>query len=915
MALARGTRLGAYVITELLGAGGMGEVYRAQDTRLKRDVAIKLLPEAFSADVERIARFEREAELLAAVSHPNIAQVFGLEGQHGPDGHATTGTFIVMELVEGETLRPGLPVDEALTIARQIVDALEAAHDRGVIHRDLKPANIKLTPNGQVKVLDFGLAKMLDDSIASSGSAGLSYSPTLSVRATYAGAILGTAAYMSPEQARGKPVDRRTDIWSFGCVLYELLTGARAFEPGDTVSDAIAAVLTREPDFTKLPVATPPRIRDLLRRCLQKDPQRRLPHIGVARLDIDDARAGVDESGAAIQPERGSRRRTAVAAALGLAAGVSVALLGAWAAWRPTPLAHARAMRFVITPSATQPLVYGNPDRNLAIAPDGSWIVYVAGVTGGGGPLMIRPVDRLDATAVGAVNNARFPFVSPDGRWIGFFDGGELKKVPASGGAALTICRTSGGPSTGPRGASWGPDDSIVFATSEGSAGLRRVPSSGGEPTLVAKPDVASGEVSFRSPLVLPNGRAVLFTVVGSGGPSQNARIASLNLQTGERKILVHGGSHPEFVNSGFLIYSSAGALRAIQFDPERLEVSGDPVAVVEHVQANAAGVGNFAISASGTLAYVSGDGESGNVRTLTWVDRRGREERISAPPRAYVAPRISPDGMRVALDLRDQENDIWIWDLVRQSLSRLTFDASEDQYPVWTPDGRALLFASSRTGVFNVFRQLANGTGSAEQLTNASLATAGRALNPWSITRDGLRLIAGEMRPGSGQDISLLRLDGDRRLDSLIVARDMQSNAELSPDGRWIAYQSGESGDNQVYVQPFPDVQAGRWQISTDGGSRPVWARNGKELFFLGRDQRLYAVAIETSGGFNAGNPTVAVNTPYFTGPTTRTFDVSPDGQRFLMIKAETGQTSLAPTIVVVVNWATELRQRMARP
>jgi len=890
----------------------MGEVYRAQDTRLKRDVAIKLLPDAFSADVERIARFEREAELLAAVSHPNIAQVFGLEGGHGTDGHSATGSFIVMELVEGDVLRPGLPVEEALTIARQIVDALEAAHDRGVIHRDLKPANIKLTPNGQVKVLDFGLAKMLDDSVASSGSAGLSYSPTLSVRATSAGAILGTAAYMSPEQARGKPLDRRTDIWSFGCVLYELLTGARAFEPGDTMSDAIAAVLTREPDFTKLPVTTPPRIRDLLRRCLQKDPQKRLPHIGVARLDIDDARAGVDGSVEAIQTERGSRRRAAVAAVLGLAAGASVALAGAWAAWRPTPPTQARTMRFVITPPVTQPLVSGNPDRNLAIAPDGSWIVYVSGVTGGGGPLMIRAVDRLDATAVGTVTNARFPFVSPDGRWIGFFEGGDLKKVAAGGGAALTICRISLGPSTAPRGASWGPDDSIVFATSEGPAGLRRVPSTGGEPTLVAKPDAASGEVSFRSPLVLPNGRAVLFTVVGSG-PIQNARIASLNLQTGERKILVHGGSHPEFVNSGFLIYSSAGSLRAIRFDPERLEVSGDPVAVVEHLQANAAGVGNFAISASGTLAYVSGDGEGGNARTLTWVDRRGREERINAPTRAYVAPRISPDGARVALDIRDQENDIWIWDLTRQSLSRLTFDASEDQYPVWTPDGRALLFASSRTGVFNIFRQLANGTGSAEQLTNASLATAGRALNPWSITRDGSRLIAGEMRPGSGQDISLLGLDADRRLDPLIVAPDVQSNAELSPDGRWIAYQSGESRDNQVYVRPFPDVQAGRWQISTDGGTRPVWARNGKELFFLGRDQRVYAVAIETSGGFSAGNPTVAVNTPYFTGPSTRTFDVSPDSQKFLMIKAEAGQTSLAPTIVLVVNWATDLRQRMS--
>jgi serine/threonine-protein kinase len=913
VALAPGVCLGSYEVIAQIGAGGMGEVYRARDTRLKRDVAIKVLPESFAQDPDRLARFRREAELLASLSHTNIAAIYGLEQADGV-------TALVLELIEGETLadqivRGPLPTGEAMPIVRQLVDALEAAHEKGVIHRDLKPANIKITPDGAVKVLDFGLAKLAPiegESAQAGGMNALSMSPTLSIHATYAGVILGTAAYMSPEQAKGRAVDKRSDVWSFGCVLFETLTGRRPFE-GEDVADTIAFVLTKEPDWSLLPAHVPPAIQLLLRRCLEKDRKRRIADISTVRFVLDEPTSlssaePVAAAATAATPPTPRWRRLPTYGAI-LAAGVLVTAAGAWmiarANERPPQIS-----RFAIVPAAAQVLNLSAPDRAIAISPDGSHIVYRGGPgNAGGGLMLVRAIDQLDPRPIAGITGFRDAFVSPDSRWIGFFTQNGIRKVPITGGPSILLCGTQGAP----RGASWGPDDTIVFATS--TTGLMSVPAAGGEPRVLTKPDTAHGEAGHFFPSVLPGGAAVLFTITAP--QLENSQVAVLDLKTGQRKILIRGGSQAEYVDTGHLVYAAAGSLRTVRFDLKRLEVVSDPVPVVEQVLTGAtSGEASFALSRTGTLLYVPGGvaGVEGARRSLVWVNRQGKEEAIKAPPRAYAYPRLSPDGSRVALDIRDQENDIWIWDLARETLTRLTFDPSGDSYPVWTPDSRRVVFASQRAGAANLYWQAADGTGTVERLT-----TSLNIQNATSISHDGMRLVFFEIVPKTGADLYLLPLQSERRATPLVQTTFTERHAEVSPDGSWIAYESNESGQYQIYVRPFPNVDGGRWQVSTSGGStRPLWARSGKELFYLSGDGTLTTVPVRTIGStFSAGNPSKVFDTKYYgtgSGTSGRTYDVSADGQRFLMIKdtptSDQQPTTTPASMIVTLNWTEELKR-----
>ena len=891
MALTPGSRLGVYEVTAPIGAGGMGEVYRATDINLKRSVAIKVLPASVAADADRLARFQREAEVLAALNHPNIAAIYGLEKT--PDF-----TALVMELVEGDDLsqriaRGPIPLDEALSIAKQIADALAAAHEQGIIHRDLKPANIKIRADGTVKVLDFGLAKVLDS--RSVAALDMTPPPTLTVH-THAGVILGTAAYMSPEQAKGVAVDKRADLWAFGAVLYEMLTGRRAFR-GEGVSDTMARVLMEEPDWTALPATTPAPIRRLLSRSLQKDRKRRLESAADARFEIEDALALPVERAAPLRA--GSRDALVLAAGAG---GVALLAIVLWVVTPPRPQPAERPSRFAIVPPPAQPLNVNGVSRDIALSRDGRRLVYRSGGSMiGGSPLMVRAVDQLDAQQIPGVSAALGPFFSADSRWIGFFENGELRKISISGGPVITICPVSG------RwlGASWGDDNTIVFATDAPNTGLWRVPADGGQPTVLTTPDAAQREAHHGFPSMLPGGRSVLFTVPGPAGGADNPQVAVLDLKTRARKTLIRGGSDAEYVEPGYLLYAAAGTLRAVRFDPERLEVIGDSVPVVDHVITSATGAANYAVSRTGTLIYVPGGvGAQTMPRTLLWVDRRGHEEPISAPPRAYSSPRLSPDGTQVAVEIFDHDNDLWIWDITRETLRRFTFDPAFDGMPVWSRDGQRIIWASTRSGGSQLYEQAADGAGPIGRLvTNAGRATA--------ITPDGARVIGFGSR-------------GQAPIEIVVSARTTRASepsgeirfqgvfAEISPDGRYIAYQSNESGRTEIYVRPFPLVDSGHWQISTGGGTRAVWARSGRELFYLDASNTLIAVPVQTSGStFTAFNQAKVFDGKYSEPFPARHYDVSADGQRFLMLKdTAAGDPNATPaSLVVVLNWTEELK------
>jgi serine/threonine-protein kinase len=893
--LSPGTRLGPFEIVSPLGAGGMGEVYRASDVRLGRDVAIKILPAAFADDPERLARFAREARTLASLNHSSIAQIHGLED-----------CAIVMELVEGEDLseriaRGPIPIVEAVAIARQIAEALDAAHAAGIVHRDLKPGNIKVRTDGTVKVLDFGLAKALErtDPRGEYAAAATITSPAMTVR----GVILGTAAYMSPEQAKGKTVDTRSDIWAFGCVLYEMLTATRAFE-GEDVTDTIAAIVTKDPDWTKLPSSTPDSIRRLLRRCLAKPLQQRLRSIGDATLEMTDISESPSEShssgaapwhAATAGPTRGLRAATAVMVLLGVA-------LAAWTAGRrqaTEPLASSPVVRLSLVPSAADAITVSGNDRDLAISPDGSAIAYVGG---NGTSLIVRRLDRTDAVHIDGAGLPHNPFFSSDGKWVGFVDGlSVIKKVPVVGGAIETVAHISYPGVT----ATW-YGDSIVF-THAGQ--LFRVSAHGGVAEAVTPPPGA-GQPAFFCPAFLPGGNVVLVATWLNSATGDDAGIGVVDLRTHTYKRLVPIrspgsvtiGLQARFVPPDHLVYRATidaggevGTLHAVGFDPNRLETEGIPVPIDESVFVNSfGGHADFDVAANGTLVFVDRSARP-NARRLVWVARDGREEPIDLPARAYTYPSMSPDGRHVAFDIRDQENDTWVWDSDRDTLRRLTFDPGFDQYAVWTHDQRHLVHMLDGS----IFWQAPDGSGRPELLAERHSVTA-----PYAFSKDDRFLVFREDSPATGHDLLMLSL-ADRKVQPLLNTPANELNAEISPDGRWLAFESDESGVHEIYVRPFPDVNAGRWQVSTAGGRTPLWSRDGRELYFLGLDSAMMAARVETTTAFVSGAPVrLFAHHNYVGGASSigRTYDQSPDG-RFLMIKP-----APSPNITVVLNWSRTL-------
>ena len=891
MALAPGTRIGPYEVTALIGEGGMGEVYRARDVQLGRQVAIKVLPEPFAQDNERLARFEREAKTLAALNHPNIAIIHGLERTDGTGAAGETpARALVMELVEGPTLadriaQAPIPLNEALTIARGIAEALEAAHEQGIVHRDLKPANVKLRADGTAKVLDFGLAKTMEPAAAL--SSGRSLSPTITSPAmTQAGMILGTAAYMSPEQAKGRPADKRSDLWAFGCLLYEMLTAKRAFE-GDDVSETLASILRSDPDWGALPAETPASIRRLLRRCLEKDGKRRLADAADARLELDDARSIEPQA----MPSSTSRQRWRPWL-IGLACGLIGAVAGAGALWiaaRPGP---PRVTRMAIPRS---PAALGT-GTNVAITPDGARVVYRDS-----GALLTRALEALDPVIL-AKGAAGSPFISPDGEWVGFFDGGALKKIAITGGPALTIARGIGQPGV----ATWGPDNTIVFGTNAPS-GLRRVHADGGEVAALTTPDPATGQLDHDFPQFLPDGKAVLFTIRPLSAALAATQIALLDLETGTQKVLLNGGSHARYLPTGHLVYGSDGALRAVRFDLRRRTVIGTPAPVLTQVAITAGGVAHADVASDGTLVYLEGTGLSDQQRTLVWADRTGKEEPLSAGPRAYQYPRLSPEGTRVLVYGGDQ--DLYIYDLARATLTRVTHDPSSDNLGLWMPDNKRILFNSNRGGAQNLYLQAADGTGQATRLTQSS----GQQF-PTGVTPDGSAVVFYETTADHQRNIGLLKILPTPQTSWLVETPFDERGGVVSPDGRWLAYEANNNPDRyEVFVRPFPNVNDGVWQISAAGGAQPLWAPNGRELFYASLDGALMSAAVQAKGSVWAhGTPTQVLKGSYVLAPglSTRQYDITADGKRFIMVKAPAADAGHAPSIIVVQHWLEELKR-----
>ena len=931
MPLTPGTRIGAYDVTGPLGAGGMGEVYRARDTKLDRDVALKVLPEAFTADPDRLARFEREARVLASLNHPNIAQIHGFE--------ETGGTrALVLELVEGPTLADRLeqgpiPLDEVLSIARQIALALQAAHEAGVIHRDLKPANVKVREDGTVKVLDFGLAKALDAAPAPPPEADPLQSPTLTASVTRMGGglILGTPAYMSPEQAEGQPTDTRGDLWSFGVVLYEMLAGEHLFS-GETVAQVLARVIDRDLDLSALPPSTPRPIRRLVGRCLERDRRRRMRDAGEAISDLEAAASpsetlpeAADGPAASASPLHAWRARIAWAIG-GLAVGC---LAAAGTFWTLAPSPEPPAVRR-LTLDLPSPMARGS---GFALSPDGSTLAYVGRSAGGRTrQLMVRHLNEGDAWELDGTEGALDPFFSPDGTWIGFFAGSgppggsdriqyrwTLKRVPIRGGAAVTLADNV--PAL--RG-SWGDDDRIVLGA---LGGLLRVPAAGGTPEELL-PAGAVPEVTVCSaPHVLPGSRALLYAELSTDGSSQ---LRALSLAGAGHHVVASDVAGATYTPTGHLLLqrstrpvagrpgSRTATLLAAPFDVERLELIRAPVAVVPNA-------GSSAWSADGTLLYTADtdDGAAESRRRLVWIDRDGREDSVPIPPSGYSTPRISPTGDRIALDVIDDGGsaDIVVYDLAREVSNRLTFEGWNIN-PLWSPDGRHVVFTSVEDDGFGLFRKAADGTGQSERLTASRPVV--RMVSDWAGGPD--TLVVTHAAGMTNADIHLLPLDGDRVSQPLIATASVETLPGISPDGRWIAYQSNESGRWAIYVRPFPNVDEGKWQVSPGTGFSPVWSPDGRELFY---------VAAGPNGGAMmavgyAGDPTFTPSRPerlfalpngIGVGAPSRQWDVAPDGERFVMLR-ETQEDSTGndprqgpAELVYVGNWFTELTERVPVP
>jgi serine/threonine-protein kinase len=890
MNLTPGTRLGPYEVASRIGAGGMGEVYRARDTKLNRDVAIKVLPELFATDPDRLARFTREAQTLAALNHPNIAQIYGVIDHPAA---------LVMEYADGDELsaiiaRGPLPVADALAIARQIGDALEAAHEQGIVHRDLKPANIKVKADGTVKVLDFGLAKAMDP-VSSAGPEGPAYnavnSPTFTAQYTQMGVVLGTAAYMAPEQARGRAVDKRADIWAFGVVVFEMLTGRQTFA-GDTISEVMASVMKDDPDWTRLPPALPPQLLRLLRRCLVKDPKQRLRDIGDARLLLDDTEALAP----ALVDTRSRPRRRALAVTAALAV-IAAALVTGGAAvrfWWPAGSAAAS-----LAGSPHLHLLVNDPDEittpdlaPLAVSPDGTRVAYVAGHAGQS-RLFVRTLADPEARALAGTEGATTPFFSPDGQWIAFFADLKLKKAAIGGTAVQVLCD-----SANQRGGSWGADGQIYFAPTNIS-GLMKVSENGGTPVSVTQLNRQSGEISHRWPLVLPEANTLLFTIWTGPGPDERA-IVRQSLLTGDRQMLVRGGDRARYTD-GYLVYVRLDNLFAIPWRPADANTATTaPLALSETARVENEGAGAYDFSPTGTFAALAGSASRYRQR-LVWIDRAGRIDPLPAPERDYESVWISPDGTRALAQIREGAMGLWIYDFARHTLTPLAANDGSSQGGTWTPDGAHVVYRGTRGGTRDLYWRAADGTG-----TETRLVTMDGSLTPDSVSPDGMRLIFHTQGGKSGRgQLFTIRLDGPFPASPQLLEDNGAISGQLSPDGKWLAYAAPVSDRYEIYVGAFPG-RGPRTQISTEGGLEPLWARNGRALFYQSGD-RLMEVAVSTTPAFAAGEPRLVVQGRFRTGPNSKTaFDVAADG-RFLRVQQVEPERPLN-RLDIVLNWIAKL-------
>lgn len=897
MAIAAGTKLGTYEIIESAGSGGMGEVYRARDLKLGRDVALKVLPASVASDAARMARFRQEARVLASLNHPNIGSIYGIE-----DSQVQA---LVLEFVEGPTLADvilagPLAFDEAMPIARQIAEALEYAHEKGITHRDLKPANVKLCPDGMVKVLDFGLAKVLTSDPASSSDA--ANSPTFTAMATQAGVILGTAAYMSPEQAKGKTVDRRTDIWAFGCVLFEMLSGRRPFE-GETVTDTLAAIVRGEPDWQLLPEEAPHAVIELLRRCLQKDPKQRMQAIGDARIAIDDAQSLPDPVSMQKAGRGPSARTRAAVLPWLLFSALLVGLLIAGVAWwlekKPAP----RRVQFEIPIAQSDSLqvqadsLQFEGQSPIAISSDGSKLAFTLRHNGIS-QLYLRSLDSADPIAVPNTEGAFGPFFSPDDQWIGYFVPGKMMKVPTVGGAPIELCTIGGNP----RGASWGKNGFIYLAPIA-TDGLSKVPEAGGTPQPFTSLDTKNNERTHRWPSVLPDGKHVIFTVGKMDSPEyyDDSEIDIADTKTGERTLIWKGSSMAKYLPYGQLLYARAGKIYAAPFDVSAKKVTGPSREVLTGVAGDVSTGAVFMSSGATDLAVVEGGPMLTNRSNFAWVDQDGRVSNLPAPTHYYRDIQLSPDGTKIAVVFAEKTQDVWIYDIPADRLTRLTYEGL-DQSPIWSADGKTIYYVYNGVGgTYSIKSVPSDGSAAPIEIVNSKHP----GLVPYSVSPDGATLFASKGTDHGGELVGVQLKEKDRR-EWTLMSND-EGWPRISPDGKLMAFVKGTGGYYDLYVQPYPATGA-QWQISTEGGIHPVWSRDGKRVFFLDRSANVMMTEIRTNPSFSATNPKLVYRNIYRPGGGINNFSVAPDGKRILVMNPVEGKGAMK--ILVNLNWVQTLKQ-----
>ncbi len=882
----------------------MGEVYRARDSKLGRDVALKVLPEAFAADATRLARFHREAQLLASLNHPCIAAIYGFEDSGKV--HA-----FVMELVEGPTLADrvlsgAIPVSEALGIAKQICEALEFAHERGIVHRDLKPANVKVTPEDAVKVLDFGLAKALE---TQDSGMNIANSPTLSVAATREGMILGTAAYMSPEQAKGRAADRRSDIWSFGCVLYEMLSGKQPFS-GETVSDTLAEVLKVDPDWNAMPASTPAGIQKLVRRCLLKDPKQRLQAIGEARIAIEQTLnptaqlGGIDFIAPAATAAAAEELREPVwrrllpwgVVAILLITTVSFATLFWHAASVPD-----RSVRSYILPPDQATFVFQAAFGAPVLSPDGKRLVFSAKSGGANEMLWVRELDSLTSHRLEGTEGASFPFWSPDGQFVGFFASGKLMKIDISGGPAQTVCDAPSG-----RGGTWSARGVIVFAPKVAGS-LEQVSAAGGEPVALFADDKSDQQLTLRWPFFLPDGNHFLFWsgnpfAVGTAG---NNGIFLASLDGKQRQFLFPADSDALYSSSGYLLFLRGETLMAQPFDADGLKLTGDAVPIAEHIgNPQKYRLGHFSVSQHGELIYEGSETDAGQV---VWMDASGKQLGTLGEPGGVLDARLSPDDKTIIEAIEDPQStnaDLWLVDLTRGVRTRFTFDPASHGYPAWSPDGKEIAFSSTHAGNLSMYEKAANGTGDIQPLAGDGVE---QLVSDWS--RDGRYIAYNRLDPqtGGGFGIWILPLFGDKKPFPFIQNQYNLLTPTFSPDGKWIAYSSQESGRREVFISSFPGANS-KWQVSANGGGAPRWRADGRELFYLSEDNKLMAVEIQEKGGSLEIGNTQTLFPVSASSSLLLPYDVTTDGKKFVIVVPVAG--SGGEPITLVTNWVASVKK-----